>query len=1508
MKIDRLKTILQPAKEPVSKRLERNLGGLSTLAKNVGELFLDERKPRVTVSGNTAHVAFVGVDSERLDDFFDLVSKRAALRGDLEALHLNPYTKRVVFRSQRALPADDELLEMVRSAEQEVGAALWDEPSDLDRVFPDEPSLILETAVEALADATAAFSGFLLKLLPGVSKIPESIGQNMYAALFITANLPPLRKALDKKLGKRRAEFFLHLGNAAALGLSKRPLASTVSLVDRLETLRGQRSRATLWRELKSEWIEDDSLVFPTALQKRRPVPLKKGPIERYEDRAKAVAAGAFAFSLITTRNPFRAVPAAFAAMPYPARYGRDLFAIETGRIFAGRGMLVLCPDALKRLDRVDCLVIPSETISRDQFRIDDVPALIGIERAEALAMAKTLFHSDHPLRVQEEGPWSLGPISQVAPHIPPTLLSTVAECEKQGAFLLGLSKEKQLLAVLEVRISEEGSAAEAVRKAAKMGMKLYVATDDPDFSMMHFSRKIDGIVRLSSGLGDEIRNLQEQGRTVCLVGSAPEEGFFASDVGVSVRRRGDKPVFGAHIVSPDIPRVIDTMLDACQAARLVSKQSATLALASASMGALASTSGRSQAASSRVVAVMSAASLLSMFNGMRRSQYIQKQHVRMLNPTPWHALTPDGVLSRLNALPSGKAPSAAFSTDKKFDFSTVEGLSRAVGQEMSNPLTPLLALGAGVSALVGSKADAGIVAGVGLINGIIGGVQRFRAERRISSLIKTAENKVRVEVDGVSEIRPAATLKVGDIVLLSRGDVVPSDCRILFSDSLEVDTSTLTGESLPVHKNALPSFAENIADITSMVFEGNHIAGGNARAVVTAVGEDTIMARASALSVIDEERGGVEARLRELMNLTGPITLAAGAALIGAGMLRGRRIEDLVSTAVGLAVAAVPEGLPLLATVAQLAAAERLSLRGALVKNPKAVEALGRVDILCMDKTGTLTEGRIALASVFDGEMLMPVEELTERGQKVLLAAVRSAAEEDRTAALDPLNAAVLRAKDRYLIPETAETGSRISMLPFDSARGYEAVIMERPLGASMFVKGTPELLMAEADAVDVGQKIHFADEVKKQFEDAISTLTGEGLRVIAVGVKEIADNDLKSESLRDLMGKTEHLTLLGLLAFRDPVRVGARDTIGRLARAGVRTVMITGDHPNTAEVVARETGLSGRGRSLSGTRIQEMSDDELEAAVEDVIVFARVTPAQKVRIVRAFERRKHIVGMVGDGANDAAAMRAADAGIAVGLDCTEAARAAADIVLKEAHIDELFEAVVEGRAMWRSVRNAVSVLVGGNLGEIAFTVAVGALAGRPPLSPRQLLVVNFLTDIAPSTAIALRPPSVFDLHALREAGPEAALGSLLNREIAARAVCTSMGAWTAWSMARVTGSRTRASTVALLGLVGSQLGQTLLSGGKNRSVVWTGLGSAALLGIMVQTPGLSRVLGCTPIGPLGWSIAVTASMGSTLLSPVVESVIQFAADRFGRAPASSLVKASLNKLIAVGKDLVEI
>ncbi|MDB4974590.1 MAG: haloacid dehalogenase, partial [Myxococcaceae bacterium] len=1052
-------------------------------------------------------------------------------------------------------------------------------------------------------------------------------------------------------------------------------------------------------------------------------------------------------------------------------------------------------------------------------------------------------------------------------------------ERESRGALVLALARDEQVLGLVEVHIFPEGGVVDALHAARRLGLSVVLAADDPNQAE---GLNPDQVIGLTLGLGEGIRKLQLAGKGVCFVGRGPSEGYAAADLGLALCPR-DKPTpWGAHVLCPDDTRAMATLIEAIGAARGVSEQSVRLALGAAAIGTLASAAGKKPAAGRRVLFVVNAASLAAMINAVRRTAVVERETRAPADPTPWHALGVDGVLARLGSSLDG----LALDDDRALPAAHEERpawlqLGAAIQKELMSPLSPLLALGAGISAVVGSLADAGIVAGVGGINALIGGVQRFKTERAISELGRTAEGRVQVRRGGRLSVSPLRELRRGDVVLLAQGDLVPADCRILEADSLEVDTSSLTGESLPVRKGPAPSFAESIADVTSMLYAGTTVASGRVTAVVVATGDDTIAQRAAHGFTPDEARGGVEARLRQLMRLTGPVAFGAGAALVAAGMLRGRSVGDLVTTGVGLAVAAVPEGLPMLATAAQLAAAARLSVGGTLVKNPRAIEALGRVDVLCMDKTGTLTHGHIELSSVYDGELEEPIVRLTGRRFDVLRAAVRAVARE-RGASVDPLDIAITHAVRARHGSEARADFERLAERAFESGRGFEAVLGRERDGVSisMYVKGAPEHLLSRSSEVWFAGEKQPRQRVEHLLSAEIDRLTARGLRVIGVAERAIDEAQLAGSTPQDLLSEPRQLVFLGLLAFHDPVRETARQAIASLQRAGVRTVMITGDHANTALAIAQDVELPGAANMLQGGQIAQMDEGELELAVERTSVFARVTPAQKVRVVRALQRAGHVVGMVGDGANDAPAMRVADAGIAVGRTSTEAARAASDIVLTEPRIDTLLEIVVEGRAMWTAVRDAVSILVGGNLGEIGYSVAIGLLTGRAPLNPRQLLLVNFLTDVAPSMAIALRAPSIKDLRTLSTATPEMALGAPLDREIMGRAFTTALGAGGAWTFARVTGGGVRARTIGLVGLVGTQLGQTLLKGGPSRAVTWTSIGSFAALGLIIQTPGLSQLFGCAPLGPLGWGTGIFASTAATLASPLVDSAVGKVAD----------------------------
>jgi cation-transporting ATPase I len=494
----------------------------------------------------------------------------------------------------------------------------------------------------------------------------------------------------------------------------------------------------------------------------------------------------------------------------------------------------------------------------------------------------------------------------------------------------------------------------------------------------------------------------------------------------------------------------------------------------------------------------------------------------------------------------------------------------------------------------------------------------------------------------------------------------------------------------------------------------------------------------------------------------------------------------------------------------------------------------------------------------VSDGVTARPAEELTPGLDAVLAAARRATPSPSR-------NGDVAHPTDRAVLEATGVdvAGWRpVDELPFEPARGFHAVVGELHRERTLAVKGAPEVVVPRCERWRDADGVHeIRDTDRVRFDAEIRRLARMGLRVLAVAERD-------ADRLRPLTeDRVARLVLLGFVALADPPRSTAEAAIAKLGRAGIDVMMITGDHPSTAEGIAAELGLLGDGETvITGQQLDALDDDELVSFVPSGRVFARVTPTHKVRIVRALQRAGRTVAMTGDGANDAAAIRLADVGIALGPRSTPAARDAADLFVTDERIETIVDAVAEGRAMWGSVRDAAAVLLGGNLGELAFTLLGSVATGRPPLNARQLLLVNLLTDAAPALAIALRRPGARSEDAWLMEGPDASLGRALTNQILWRGGATASGATAAWVLGRVTGRPRRASTVALVALVGTQLGQTLVAGGRDPLVAVAAVGSSALLAAIVQTPGLSQLFGCTPLGPVGWATGVGAAAASTV------------------------------------------
>jgi cation-transporting P-type ATPase I len=598
----------------------------------------------------------------------------------------------------------------------------------------------------------------------------------------------------------------------------------------------------------------------------------------------------------------------------------------------------------------------------------------------------------------------------------------------------------------------------------------------------------------------------------------------------------------------------VHLVVEAVSVARRVSSRSATLALAGTGVGGLWSILGPSGSAGRRAALPMNAAALAAQAQGVASAVALGRRPgaVRR-SQTPWHTMEGPAVLKALGTTSAGLTTAEALRrrVDRHREPPGIMKLTEAIGAEFMNPLTPVLAVGAGLAAAVGSVADAGLVAGVTAANAVIGGIQKFRADVSIERLLQVSGTVVDVRRSGKTVPVDRDALVRGDVLELSAGDVVPADCRILETDSCDVDESVLTGESLPVAKHAGVVHGTAPADLACMLYEGTTVSSGTALAVVVAVGIETEVGRSLA-DAPEPPASGVEARLGALMRVTLPATLASGAAVTGMSLLRGRSMRRAVSSGVSLMVAAVPEGLPLLATAAQLAAARRLSERGALVRNPRTIEALGRVDLLCFDKTGTLTLGEIALQRVSDGHTDGSLGTLENRSRAVLAAALRASPEtsgSDVVLLPHATDRAVIAGALRAQVSASDELGgwSLIDDLPFDPVRGFHAVIGDSPQGPRVSVKGAPEVIHPRcASWLSPEGPVPIDRRVQRKLDAEVERLARRGLRVLAVAERAASS---RTEVAAERVAGVE---LLGYLGLADSVRPTAAAAVSALRAAG--------------------------------------------------------------------------------------------------------------------------------------------------------------------------------------------------------------------------------------------------------------------------------------------------------------------------------------------------------------------
>lgn len=1410
---------------------------------------------RVWTSGDRprsrTHIEVRGVHRPDAEDAIaDLLGTLSAVDGVWDA-ELNAVLGRVVVSHDPAVVSSVELVRVVAEIER-----AW----ELDRheqaaVSAAHPANSAPHVRELIAITTQLVGlGFAVvgKVLPVRAVSPVAS-----ALLSLVDSSPRIRVEAESRLGRPVTDAVLVIGSAVGQALAQQPIGLLIDLGYRFCLNREVNARRQAWQRWERTTADQLSAHRAEPVQcPPRACPVPSGPVEQVANTASVLALAGYGGVLATARNSRRALAMLLAGTPRAAKVGREAFAAQLDVDLSKAGNLVFEPDALRRLDRVDTVVLDASMLVSGRHVVDDrvVPIDEAVDPAEILLRAHDLVDPWWPRARHERGGWAVVPVDQVETSLP-------GYSRRAARDAIAVLRDGKPVGVVHV-VAETDPFAEAVVEAARhAGTPVLAGASRGLAAQLRVDRVLPGDRRLL----DTVRKLQADGHIVAVASTRRRDALAGADVGIGVIEDVGTVPWGAHVVCPDLARAC-VLLESVPVARRASRQCATMAVAGSFVGALLGALGPARSAPLRAGFPVQLAALFALGVGT----WLGTAPGRLPGPTsadrtPWHAMSRSSVLARLASTRDG-LDEAEHERRQRVQHAETQpaevGLARASVDELASPLTPALAAGAGVSASLGSIMDAVMIVGVLGLNAFIGGVQRLGTNRELGRLVETSALRVRVRRGGTKRVERADDLVPGDVIELHAGDAVPADCRVLEATALEVDESSLTGESQPVIKTARATAAPAVADRLSMLYQNTVIAAGRALGVVVATGERTEIGRTTRTTGEAAAETGVAARLHALTRITLPVTLGASAVLMISDLVRGRGISQALGRAVGLSVAAVPEGLPFVATVAELASARRLSRRGVLARNPSTIEALGRIDVLCFDKTGTLTEGRITLRLVSDGRNERSVSDLTPSLRETLTVGVRASPWHERDHPLPhPTDRAVLDGAAALAIAPGDRLGGVewVDELRFEPSRGYHAVLARSPHSMLVSVKGAPEVVLARCvQWRRPGGPVPFDAASRREVDAAIDRLARKGYRVLAVAERGVSDRAELDDS------RVDRLDFCGLLALADPVRPTAADAVSTLRRAGVDIVMITGDHPSTAEAIAAELGVLD-GRLMTGAELDAVDDDELADRLRGTTVFARVSPAQKARIVRYLRRADRVVAMTGDGANDVPAIRLAHVGIALGSQATPAARQAADLVVTDDRIETITDAIVEGRAMWTSVRDALSILLGGNLGEITFTLSAGLLSTRDALNARQLLLINLLTDVLPAMAIAVRPPPRVTPEALLAEGPEASLGATLNRAIATRAATTSAAAIAAWLLARPVSTPAQASTTGLVALVGAQLGQTIAVRGRTTLVVAAAAGSLAMLAGIVQVPGLSQFFGCRPLLPHQWGIALAAATAAT-------------------------------------------
>lgn len=865
-----------------------------------------------------------------------------------------------------------------------------------------------------------------------------------------------------------------------------------------------------------------------------------------------------------------------------------------------------------------------------------------------------------------------------------------------------------------------------------------------------------------------------------------------------------------------------------------------------------------------------------------------------------------DEVMNQMQADPKGLSDQQVAQRREQFGFNRLQAKRRTTIFEkflaqFKDLMIIILIVAAIIAGIAGEHVDAAIILAVVILNAVFGVFQESKAENAIDSLKEMSAPMATVLRNGRQTTVKSEEIVPGDMVLLEAGDVVPADIRLTEANTLKIEEAALTGESVPVNKTTATINDSDLplGDRKNLGFMNSNVTSGRGVGVVIGTGMNTEVGKiAHMLNTTEEATTPLQENLNKLGKVLTILILVIAVVVFAVGMWRGQEtLINMLLTAISLAVAAIPEGLPAIVTVTLAIGTQQMARHRALIRKLQAVETLGSTDIICSDKTGTLTQNKMTVEKVFqNGELLDSAKtqlSLDDRLAQIMVLNNDTKYLQEGLGG-DPTETALVSFYLNQQLPvqQFVNGHQRLAEIPFDSERKLMTTYNQMPDGIMMTMKGAPDqLLQRVTQVLDNGKVRPITDADRKTIQTTNHDLATQALRVLGFAYRMVDEvpADLTSEA-------QEHdMILTGLIGMIDPERPEVAQAVAEAKAAGIKSVMITGDHQDTAQAIANRLGIIGRGDSndkvINGAQLDDMTDEQFEKSVGDIAVYARVAPEHKVRIVNAWQKRGKVVAMTGDGVNDAPALKAADIGVGMGITGTEVSKEASDMVLADDNFATIVTAVKAGRKVFANIQKSLQYLLSANLGEV-LTLFVMTMMGWEILAPVQILWINLVTDTFPAIALGVEPaePGIMKRQPRGRSSnflSGGIMSNILYQGFFEGAITLAVYAFAILNPVHASETLIHADALtmayATLGLIqlfhafnSKTIHQSIFRVGlfKNKFFNWALLGSALLLILTIAVPGFNQMFHVTNLAASQWLVVVIGGFMIVVISEVVKYI----------------------------------